>query len=328
MLALLFIGGRSSAQDIPFPFRRSDGLYGYVNTNHCWVIEPRFRFAGRFSEGLALVEIDDWRGFINLSGGLVFRRAEAIVGRTFSDGLVRIRSNDKWGFINRHGIMAINPQFEAAYDFSNGLAPVKLYGRWGFIDQSGRMVINPIFDEIILPFLDGLAVVQRNQRSEIIDQYGRTAIDIRFSSISPFSSDLASVNLGQGQGYAFINRSGNFAFSSRFEEARGFNEERAAVKINDRWGFIDRTGQIVIEPQFEDIYDFNEGFAAVRLNGMWGFIERSGRLVIQPQFTRIFGGFWQQRALVGFANYWNDYRTVFIDRAGRVLLDPTCNAPR
>jgi hypothetical protein len=345
IVALLFIGGRSSAQDIPFPFRRSDGLYGYVNTNHCWVIGPRFRGADEFSEGLARVELGGplpegrfqthvEQAFIDINGEIIFSLPAVNFNRSagnFSNGLAPAIQNDKYGFINRRGIMVINPQFENAYDFTDGLASVKLNGRWGFIDADGQMVINPLFDEVGV-FNEGLAPVRRNNNWGYIDRNGHVIIDLKFRSASNFSGGLAVAQI-EGR-FGFINRSGNFVIAPRFDSAGGFagehsprlNEELAAVRplADGRVGFINRAGQLVIEPQFDGTYGFSEGLAAVRANGLWGFINQSGRWVIEPQFDAVMG-FSQQRAPVWLAP---GSASRVIDRTGRVLLDPTCNAPR
>ena len=80
---------QASAEEMLAPFQRSDGLWGYVNGDHCWAIEARFREAGHFYDGLARVDI----------GG-------------------------KSGFIDKTGRMVINPQFDFANHFSEGFASV------------------------------------------------------------------------------------------------------------------------------------------------------------------------------------------------------------
>lgn len=224
IVALLFIGGRSSAQDIPFPFQRSDGLYGYVNTNHCWVIEPRFRGANEFSEGLARVELGGplpegrfqthvEHAFIDMNGEIIFSLPAVNFRQSagnFSNGLAPASQNNKYGFINRRVIMVINPQFEDASDFTDGFASVKLNGRWGFVDVNGQMVINPLFDEVGI-FKNGLAPVRRNSNWGYIDRNGRVIIDFEFRSASNFSGGLAVAQIDRR--FGFINRSGNFVIA-------------------------------------------------------------------------------------------------------------------
>lgn len=111
-----------------------NGKYGYVVERGHWVIQPRFDFARSFSEGLALVEI-----------------------------------NDKWGFIDKRGNFAIQPRFDYANWFSEGLAKVKTNGKWGFINQQGRIVI-PIQYDYAYPFIQGKAQVKQNGETFRIDK--------------------------------------------------------------------------------------------------------------------------------------------------------------
>ena len=70
------------------------------------VIEPQFRFAVAFSEGLAAVRIGDAK-------------------------------TGKWGCIDKTGHFAVNPQFDFVGPYSQGPAAVRLgddmTGKWGYI---------------------------------------------------------------------------------------------------------------------------------------------------------------------------------------------------
>ena len=90
------------------PFKKSDGKWGFVNSDHCWVINPQFERAVSFSDGLAKVQL----GY-------------------------------KSGFIDRTGKMVINPQFDSAYGFKDGLATVKLGGKDFQINRAGQVLLDP-----------------------------------------------------------------------------------------------------------------------------------------------------------------------------------------
>ena len=77
---------------------------GFVDRSGRWAIEPTFKYAARFSEGLA-----------------------SATGR------------GGYGYIDKTGAWAIKPQFTHAWDFSEGLAAVEVdLKKWGFIDKGGR----------------------------------------------------------------------------------------------------------------------------------------------------------------------------------------------
>lgn len=116
----------------------------------------------------------------------------------------------------------------------------------------------------------------------------------------------------------------------QFENAHGFSEGLAPVKVGDYWGFIDRTGKMAIEPQFnpkQPQYNsyFSEGLAAVNFSdggaGEWGFIDKSGKVVINPQFR---GDYYSPPSFKeGLARISVDGgKAGFIDKAGQMVIPP------
>ena len=70
-----------------------------------------------------------------------------------------------------------------------------------------------------------------------------------------------------------------------YEDAKQFNENFAAVMIDNYWGFIDNNGNIVKEPCFSDAYRFNNGFCVVADKyGRYGVINKSFEYIVKPQF--------------------------------------------
>ena len=84
--------------------------------------------------------------------------------------------------------------------------------------------------------------------------------------------------------FGFVDEQGAAVIEPRFESARLFSEDLAAVRFAGKWGYIGLDGKEKIDPRFEEAGDFHEGLAAIRENGRWGFIDSSGRMVIPPQF--------------------------------------------
>ena len=94
----------------PF-FDQASGLFGYVDKDFSWVIEPRYQLAGNFYHGLSRVQ-----------------DAETSL----------------YGYINESGDWVIEPQFQQARDFIDVLAFAQASnGLWGVIDQTGQWIIAP-----------------------------------------------------------------------------------------------------------------------------------------------------------------------------------------
>src|SRR6218665_1119163 len=67
--------------------------------------------------------------------------------------LAPVKIDGKWGYIDKSGKIAINPQFDFAWEFQEGLAVIQFgdkngFDKWGYIDKTGEIVIEPQFDFI------------------------------------------------------------------------------------------------------------------------------------------------------------------------------------
>jgi hypothetical protein len=106
-----------------------DELWGYEDAFGNVIIEPQFRFANRFSEGLAfIVDNEEQRGYIDLSGNLVIPLPTARFPREFSQGFARVILRD-WDFGNE-------------FVYSHGGEG----GPFVFIDRTGKNVFGMEFD--------------------------------------------------------------------------------------------------------------------------------------------------------------------------------------
>ena len=120
-----------------------DGKRGYINTKGEQIVECKFDYVGDFKDGLAMVEKDGKRGYINTKGEQVIEcKFDDDLG--FKEGLASVQKDGKWGYINTKGEQVIEYKFDDAYDFNEGFARVQKDGKWGYINTKGRPVI---FDE-------------------------------------------------------------------------------------------------------------------------------------------------------------------------------------
>ena len=52
---------------------------------------------------------------------------------------------------------------------------------------------------------------------------------------------------------------------------------------SSKWGYIDKTGDIVIDAVFDDAWGFSEGLALIKIDGKYGYIDKSGSIAIEPR---------------------------------------------
>lgn len=64
----------------------------------------------------------------------------------------------------------------------------------------------------------------------------------RYRNVGAFSEGLAPVQTPAGK-WGFVNQRQQWVSEPRFDEARPFQDGRAAARLGSRWGFIDKQGR-------------------------------------------------------------------------------------
>lgn len=253
------------------------------------VFEVQYDNIYRFSEGFALVEAGGKQGYIDTEGKLVIsgRFDDA---RTFHEGLAVVTIDGRCGYVDKNGEFAIEPGFDGAGDFSEGLAATKVGAKWGYIDRQGQVVIKYQFDWA-----------------------------------GEFSEGLATVGCYSARKLGYIDKEGQFVIQETFDDASRFSNDRAAVRIGDKWGYIDRTGRAVVKPQFDYAQDFRNGIARVQNdNGRSGYRSARTTHYIDELGNRLFDlrsgmglGFSEGLAAVKLGSKWG-----YVDNRGEVVIAP------
>jgi hypothetical protein len=126
--------------------------------------------------------------------------------------------------------------------------------------------------------------------------------------------------------FGFIDENGQWAISPQFEEAGGFYEGLAPVKVAGKWGYVNESGALAVSPQFTEAFGFLGGFARVAtgpaLPGRnpwwpatgWGFIDSAGTMVIPAEWDDV--GFFSD----GLAPVMRGTSYGFIDVQGKVVI--------
>jgi hypothetical protein len=163
-----------TAVEISSPVGFGAWAFGYIDTSGRFAIEPQYKWARSFSEGLAATQdtkTGKW-GYIDKSGQILIS-AQFDRAWDFHESMALVELKGKRQFIDKSGTVAATG-FSTAYDFSEGLAaanfggktdndsPLTYYvsgGKWRFIDRSGSNTIAQIYD-CAYPFHEGLAANQ------------------------------------------------------------------------------------------------------------------------------------------------------------------------
>lgn len=330
------------------------------------VIEPQFREAYPFHDGLAQVEVGDNRdavhGYVDRAG--VFKVNPKYQGaQPFSEGLaaVSVSNGDeyRWGYVDSSGSIVIEPQFGRADEFEDGAAVVvvgpALTGQHGLVDKSGKYLINPHYE-----WLDRIGKDRYSYRADtnlwgILDRHGAIVAPPKFASLSYPGEGLIAASFGKGKAErcGYVDGDGKLVINPQFIRCRSFNEGLAAVVFDQEdgqrgWGFVDKAGKLIIKTPYPRVESFHGGLAAVTVgtserDAKLGFIDKRGTLVIAPQFdevrsfrdgraaVRIGGGYGNQRMTESLSPHKASAEVIagkwgVIDNNGRFVVNPRFDA--
>ena len=270
-----------------------NGKCGYLNDEGELVIEPRFDAAYDFTEGLALVSIDNMQGVIDAQGRM-------LVGPKFTGSLVT--------------------------GFRQGLATVAYEYKWGVIDRKGNWVVEPKYEYVIGPFDDrGLA--------RMLVNYGKSAVVFNkrgeIQTCEP-ADELNEELYKGGQGFfsaCFLKGGGLEVTSVEFDQAFYFHDRELGLHCakanNELYGLLNEKGEWAVEPGFAAIRPFSRGLApALQPGGGWGFIDPAGEWVVQPKFGSLVplesSGLAQAQAV--HTELWG-----LVDKQGEWVVEPSFN---
>lgn len=261
------------------------GPIGYLDKKGRVAIKPQFRIAAPFSEGRALINVDEKWGYIDTTGRAVitpqFRQATS-----FSDGLAQVYTIEKlkgprWFYIDKKGKEVVDPRPGNSRKFLNGYAAFKRDdGKWTVIDKTGKIVFHPQFDTDQYPVVEAPVVGDGL---------------IRISTRGPWAK------------WGYADLTGKIAIPPQFHWTQDFSEGRAGVQIGTggKFGYIDTTGAVVIKAQFDRAHRFIRGIARVEI----------GRYVslgppCRPNMMCVWSSVW-------------DAEVGYIDKTGSYIWKPT-----
>lgn len=246
-------------EDGPLLAKGNNGLWGYIDKEGNWVIEPKYHNKD--------IEIA-YEGDLSYAGNLI-----ADESMPFCDGLAVIKdsSTGKYGFINEKGEWAVEPQFSDYKLFSEDFAAVQdaASEKWGYIDRKGKWIIEPKF-KYAKSFSSGLAAVQDDTENVHVEY------DV---STYTFSGDR---NL-----WGYINNKGEYVIKPEFGGARTFNGGLAVVSdvYSGKYGYIDESGKEIVPMVLAEATDFSGERAKIRYDGEYAFynIDKSGNITYDDE---------------------------------------------
>lgn len=238
-------------------FYGEDYLYGLKNYKGEVILEPQFKIAGSFQNGLAPVCSDDIHGFCD-TNGIIHRlpddvyfsiymneMAGGFVFDGFSEDRIIITNTEqnKYGFISTENKIVASCKYDSVEEFREGFACVQIDGRYGYINLDGQEVIDLQYGDA-KSFSESMAAVSfENGYYGFINTNGDFVIEAQFVSVEEFHNGLCIAYYPEVGGIYFINNQGATAIEGPFDEAESFYGETALVRVGEKCFYIDMDGK-------------------------------------------------------------------------------------
>lgn len=196
--------------------------WGFVNDSGETIIKPQFFETRIFSDGLCAVKDSqgNW-GFIDKKGNYKIGSKFKSAGN-FENGkaIVQDQFAEVFGIIDSKGSFIIEPKFQQM-KADKDVFLVQLNDKWGWCDAKGKMIIDFKFDEAFKFGENELAPVKLNDNFGFIDKKGEVKIDFQFAKAYPFNGEIAYAekkkNSDNVYSYAgFIDYKGAFIGKPKF----------------------------------------------------------------------------------------------------------------
>ncbi|GGD26132.1 WG repeat-containing protein [Pontibacillus salipaludis] len=235
--------------------------WGYIDRKGDIKIPPKYSYARDFqNNGLAVVEVDQRSGVINIKGDYV-----------------------------------VEPIYEFITEFSEGRATVSRNNGFQVINEKGT-ILTPKPYSYIGAYQNGLALFSEEKEGTTyygyLNNQGQEAIPAQYLSGDPFKDARAVVQVKENQ-YALINRDGNIFQTYDYPYVGNYGEGMLAFQQDKggKYGYINERGRVVIEPSYDYVQAFKEGRAVVTVAEdyifRYGLIDPKGKQILQPIYDDI-----------------------------------------
>ena len=302
------------------------------------IVQPKFEWAGYFSEGLAPVLVGGLWGFIDTTGRMRITPQfpdietpdfEVERMKNYDDGSGTLPENwfpDKNFPENekqRIEDFGSPPQPSYFFKFRNGRAWVPQKKGVALIDTAGTIIRTGNARSAVQLYSDSYSsVIKDGTRFGAIDCEGDTIVPLQDKKISSVQFVTGSLNWIAIETdmkmirWGLMNTTGQWLIEPAFDKVWVRPNCLTWIQKDKLWGLIDTTGQFLIEPQFEKIEHFYEYGMKVQKNRKWGLVNNSGLQTHECLWDAL--GYPDD----GMAKIVENKKIGFINREGKVLAPP------
>jgi hypothetical protein len=272
------------------------GLWGFMNRQGDWVIEPRFGLAMPFRNGVAAVARDK--------------------GQKLED----LFDDNEWGLMDNSGRWIREPAPFLPGRYGDPWLMAAQHGLQGLLDRDGRWHVSPRFasvdDWLQLPgmhsgYQEGqlVAAIFADHRWIIVDRHGRTRDTANFEwldALGPPSGPEVLTVLNNGR-WGLTDQRLRVLLPAQLDTRPQRSGGLIKAVHEGRTGCLDLRGRWVIPAEFADIQECQSGAIAAASDTGWGIWRAAGGWLLPPQHKAVWP-LWTDTWEVETASGWQIYR--------------------
>ncbi len=126
---------------------KNDQKTGLIDRWGNYIIKPTINKLLDFSDGRGLVQDRKYRFYYITEEAKMSEGYYTHAGK-FSNGIAVVELDGRWGIINQRGIQIVPPKYDKIEDFEDGYAKVRIKGFNGLINLDGELIVQPEYEYI------------------------------------------------------------------------------------------------------------------------------------------------------------------------------------
>ncbi len=292
-----------------FIVRQNDKV-GLVNSKGQEIIKIQYKEIKTLKEGYKneyiIVDENDNCGVISTSGTIILEPAYKQIKYLGNAEIYAVLIDNLWTLIKKNGEVINNAYNYISVKGENVV--VEKDGKYGIITTKGEEKITPTYESLEYAFSVYYIAKQEGKYGiinidnepiipfEYLNMYYVEDKSILIGDITTTETVIFDNNLAQKLKGLFVFEDEyikaridgqNKYYNYRFEEKQNrelLTKNTLFVSEKDgKYGYLNVSGEIVVDYIYDDAKEQNEaGYAAVKKDGKWGCIDRAGKLILEP----------------------------------------------
>ncbi len=289
---------------------KKDGKVGLVNSKGQEIIKIEYKEIKTLKEGYKneyiIVDENDNSGVISTSGTIIVTPAYKEIKYLGNTETYAVMVDNVWTLIKKNGEVINNTYNYISAKGENVV--VEKNGKYGIITTKGEEKVGLTYENLEYAF-SVYYIAKQEGKTGIINIDNEVIIPFEYTNMyyvedkSILVGDLTETETVIFDSNLAQKLKGIFVFEEEYIKARidGQNkyynyrfEEKSNRDLltkntlfvsekNGKYGFVNVSGDVVVDYIYDDAKEQNEvGYSAVKKDGKWGCIDRAGKLILEP----------------------------------------------